>query len=135
MTMKFIFRFKGGPGSGHHGHSGLKGVWGGSTPSGKGSSGSSSKKKTEPETNIKADDFEDRLSKAGFEESGYGTWDREFSDGAIASLWSDYDDEKGYDVYTTALVTPETGQDEETTDFPEEAYRRLMRFAKKHEGK
>lgn len=28
------FRKKGGEGSGHHGHSGLSGVWGGSTPSG-----------------------------------------------------------------------------------------------------
>lgn len=30
---------KGGPGSGHHGHSGLEGVWGGSTPSGGGGGG------------------------------------------------------------------------------------------------
>jgi hypothetical protein len=34
MKGKYKFRFKGGPGSGHHDHSGLPGVWGGSRPSG-----------------------------------------------------------------------------------------------------
>ena len=59
--MKLKLAYKGGPGSGHHGHGGLDDVWGGSTP-GKGSSTSSTDK-------IKSSDLikeilnDDKLSK------------------------------------------------------------------------
>jgi len=69
VTVKLIFR-KGGPGSGHHGHGGLKGVHGGSSDSGKGTSKAPAKPKGRVWTGTQQEKAKKRLSKLATGELG-----------------------------------------------------------------